>query len=170
MSAVAAGRVAAFDEIVRRHQAEVWRIAYRCVGDGAEAEDITQSTFLRVLQAAARYRPTASFRTYLFQIATRLCLDHARKARPLFTGDPPDRADEARTAEAGLVAGERERRVHAALTALPGQQRIALILRHFEGMSYADVAAALGTSPKAVERLLARGRETLRARLHDLGS
>ena len=135
MSAAAEGLMAAFDELVRRHQAEVWRIAYRYVGDGAEAEDITQSTFLRVLQAAGRYRPTASFRTYLFQIATRLCIDHARKGRPLYTDEPPDRADDACTPEAGLVASERERSVHAALTALPGQQRIALILRHFEGMS-----------------------------------
>jgi len=165
MAAVAAGDLAAFDQLVRRHEREVWRVAYRYVGDASEAEDLAQSAFLRVLRAAPRYRSTAPFRTYLYQVVTRLCLDHARKHRPVYSDELPDHRP---AADERLVARERERRVREALDGLPGNQRIALILRHFEGLGYGEIASALGTSTKAVERLLARGREALRGTLRDL--
>jgi RNA polymerase sigma-70 factor (ECF subfamily) len=168
MSALAAGDLAAFDELVRRHEREVWRLAYRYVGDASEAEDLAQSAFLRVLRAAPRYHPTATFRTYLYQVVTRLCLDHARKHRPEYSDDLPDRPDERPAADESLVARERERRVREALDGLPGKQRIAIILRYFEGLGYGEIATALGTSTKAVERLLARGRDALYTTLRDL--
>lgn len=168
MSAVAAGDLVAFDELVRRYQREAWRVAFRYVGDASEAEDLAQSALLNVLRAAPRYRPTAAFRTYLYLVVTRLCLDHAGKHRPVYSNDLPDRPDGCPGADETLVAHERGQRVWAALGGLPGKQRIALILRHFEELNYGEIAVALGTSTKAVERLLARGREALRGALRDL--
>jgi RNA polymerase sigma-70 factor (ECF subfamily) len=61
MLRVRAGELDAFEQIVLRHQAEAWRVAYRFTGDAAEAEDIAQEAFLRILDAAPRYQATATF-------------------------------------------------------------------------------------------------------------
>src|SRR5947209_7782336 len=86
MSLVRQGDLAALGELVVRHQHLAWRIAYRFVGDAAEAEDLAQEAFLRILQGASRYRPTAQFATYLSRVLVRLCLDYRQKKRPSYTG------------------------------------------------------------------------------------
>jgi RNA polymerase sigma-70 factor (ECF subfamily) len=91
MQAVAGGDLSAFNEIVLRHQKLAWGIAYRFLGDRHAAEDIAQEAFLRILDAAPRYKPTAAFPTYLSRIVTRLCLDRARKKRPMPTACQPCR-------------------------------------------------------------------------------
>ena len=87
MLAVAEGDLDAFERIVLRHEAEAWRVAYRFTGDAAEAEDLAQDAFLKILEATSRYKPTAAFRTYLYRVLTRLCIDHGRKKRP-FLAEP----------------------------------------------------------------------------------
>ena len=87
MLAVAEGDLGAFEQIVLRYQESAWSAAYRFLGDHAEAEDIAQEAFLKILGAAPRYRPTASFRTYLYRVVTRLCFDRARKTRPVVAND-----------------------------------------------------------------------------------
>jgi RNA polymerase sigma-70 factor (ECF subfamily) len=168
MLAVGRGDLDAFERIVLRHQAEAWRVAYRFTGDAAEAEDLAQEAFLRILGAAARYEPTAAFRTYFYRILTRLCLDYRRKLRPVLGEplthaadggfSPPERADRV----------EREMAVQAALDALPAEYRIAVVLRYFEGLNGGEMAEALGRSVKAVERLLARARAALAPELEGL--
>ncbi len=161
MLGVRDGDMNAFAQLIRRHQTAVWRAAYRFLGDRTEAEDIAQEVFVRVLNASSRYKPTASFRTYLYCILNRLCLDHVRKMRPVLidklpqTVDPAPRPDEATSQE------ERDAEIQAAVNALPPNQRMAIVLRYFEGLGWAEIAEAVEVTPKAVERLLARGRKTL---------
>ncbi len=88
--AVGRGDAQAFTELVRRHQAAAWSIAYRYSGNREDAEDLVQDAFLRLLNAAPRYRPTAAFRTYFSCIVSRLCLDHVRKKRPAPCADLPE--------------------------------------------------------------------------------
>ena len=161
MSAVAAGDLGAFEHLVLRHQRSAWNAAYRFVGDEAEAEDIAQEAFLHILEAAPRYQPTARFRTYLYRVVTRLCLDHAKKKRPVYNSELPDSPDSAGSPLDVLMTVERAQAVRNALGGLPSNQRIAVILRYYEGLAYADIASALETTTKAVERLLARARESL---------
>jgi len=165
MLAVAQGDLAAFEWLVKRHQEVVWRTAYRMVGDRQAAEDLAQEAFLRVFQAAGRYRATAAFRTYIYRIIVRICLDYLRKKRP------QPGLDVAQVAEKGLLAGDRvESReqgdlVQAAVADLPLKQRLAVVLRYFEGLNSVEVATVMKITPKAVERLLARGRSTLKQQL-----
>jgi len=170
MSAVRRGDLNAFEEIVVRHQAEAWRVAYRFTGDLAEAEDLAQEAFLKILDAAPRYRPTATFRTYFYRILTRLCIDHRRKKRPVL-GDPlPDTPDTTPSPSVQADQADRDAMIQAALNSLPADYRMALVLRYFEGLSGAEMAEAMGRSAKAVERLLARARESIELQLrHFLG-
>jgi RNA polymerase sigma-70 factor (ECF subfamily) len=85
LQAIGRGDLAAFSRIVERHQTWAWRVAHRFTGNEKDASDIVQEAFLRLLDASARYRPTAKFRTYFYQIISRLCLDQARKSTPCFS-------------------------------------------------------------------------------------
>jgi RNA polymerase sigma-70 factor, ECF subfamily len=168
MQAVARGDLDAFRDLVLAHQRPAWSVAVRFLRDPAEAEDVVQEAFLRILRAAPRYRPTASFRTYLFQVVTRLCIDAAEKRHTVYTDELPDVADPSPGPPEGLAAREEVAEVQRALQALPPSQRMAVILQHYEGLRYAEIAQAMGTTVKGVEGLLARARSALQARLASL--
>ena len=157
------GNIKAFEKIVKRHQTWAWRIAYRFLGDDEEAADLVQEAFLRLLDASDRYRPTAKFTTYFYQIITRLCLDAAKKKKPLDVEDVPETPDPNPDASEVMIRNETAAAVRAAVQVLPPNQRIAIIYRYFENMNYDEIASVLETTPKAVERLLARGRDRLRS-------
>ena len=168
MMAVRDGDLAAFEQIVVRHQADAWKAAYRFTGDAVEAEDLAQEAFLRILDAAGRYKPTATFRTYLFRVLTRLCLDHVRKKRPIPIDPLPQTADGLPAPPRQVDRQERDELIQAALDTLPANYRMAVVLRYFEGLGGAEIAKAMGLTAKAVERLLARTREALEPRLRHL--
>ncbi|MFW6053659.1 MAG: RNA polymerase sigma factor [Persicimonas sp.] len=165
MELVARGDLDAFGELVRRHQKTAWRVAFGILGDEAEAEDAAQQAFLKILEAADRYQPTASFRTYLYRVVTRHCLDRLAKMSPLYTDDPPIISDQRRSPARHVERREARDEVHRALEKLPARQRAAVSLFHFEGLSYKEIAASMDVSSKAVERLLARGRKALELEL-----
>jgi len=160
MQAVALGDLAAFERLVLRHQESAWRTAYRTLGCHQTAEDVAQEAFLRIFEAADRYRPTAAFRTYLYRIVVRLCLDYLRKGRPAPT-DNLLPADDRSSPEHRATEAEQTQAVQDAIGRLPAKQRTAIVLRYYEGLSGREIAAAMETSVKAVERLLARARATL---------
>jgi len=163
MQALAGGDLDAFDQIVLRHQKPAWAIACRFLGDRHEAEDVVQDAFLRLLDAAGRYQPTCSFKTYFYRIISRLCLDRVKKKQPRCLDTMPDVSDSGPDALGEMEKRQDAEAVRTALAALPPQQRLAVVLRYYEGLSYQDIASALETTPKAVERLLARGRDHLQA-------
>ncbi len=161
---VAQGDLDAFEQLVLRHQQRIWLTAFRLVADYQAAEDLAQEAFLRVFKAADRYRPTAAFRTYLYQIVVRLCLDYLRKGRPIPTNDLGGNVGISSTAPSPdqfAAQGEQVLAVQEALTHLPANQRTAIVLRYYEGLSGREIAASMDLSVKAVERLQARGRTHL---------
>jgi len=157
------GDLTAFEKIVRRHQNWAWRIAYRFLGNEEDAADVVQDAFIRLLDASGRYRPTATFKTYFYQVITRLCLDRAKKKQPLYLETIPDSPDPRPGVSDAMMQREAAVAVRSALDALPPNQRMAIVLRYYEDLNYGEIASALETTTKAVERLLARGRESLRA-------
>ena len=165
MQAVAGGDLDAFNKIVLCYQQQTWRTAYRLLGDAMEAEDVAQETFLKILKAAPRYRPTASFRTYLYTIIYRLCLDTRKKSRPSLMDTMPDRPSSSPSAVEYLVSRERGEEIRHALESLPLNQRTAIILKHDEGLSYAEIAQVMDTSLKSVEMFIRRARENLQLKL-----
>lgn len=163
MLAAGKGDLQAFEQLIRAHQRSAWCAAYRFLGDAAEAEDVVQDAFLKILDAAPRYKPTATFRTYLYRVVTRLCIDRKQKKKPVYTSDLPHEIDSHSSPSKHLEIQERENRVRAALDILPPKQRMAVILKYYEDLRYAEIADVLNVSQKAVERLLARARTSLQA-------
>jgi RNA polymerase sigma-70 factor (ECF subfamily) len=173
----AAGEVA-FRLLVERWQLRVLAFLHRCLGDRDEAQDLAQETFLRVYRAAreGRYDPRARFGPWLFRIAGNLCRGRMRRRRLLrwlplsrssgaldIPGPARDRPDAA-VEDASTAAA-----VRTALDRLPERQRIAVVLKRFEGMSYAEIAEVLQTTPAAVESLLVRAHMVLRQELRRAG-
>lgn len=164
----AAGDVRAFEELILCYQTPAVHFAYRFAGDVNGAEDLAQEAFLRVFRNARNYNYAARFRTWFFQILINLCRDWLKKKKPILVGDALDLI---LTTADPSEALERERRVQAigqALQSLPPNQRSALILCHYEEMSYQEASAILNVSKKALDSLLVRARRTLRVRLSNL--
>jgi len=168
MLAVARGDLSAFGQLVSRHQTSAWNAAYRFLGNTADAEDIAQEAFLRILDSAGHYQPTASFRTYLYRIVTRLCFDLSRRKRLRRHQQLPDLAANCPSPEGVSILGERAAAVRRALDSLPAAQKMAVVLRHYEDLGYREIAAALNTTDKGAERLLARARASLEQQLGGL--
>ena len=171
----------AFEVLVRRHQASVLNLAHRFIGDPTRAEDLAQELFVRVWQSAKGYRPEAKFRTWMYRIVTNLCLNELKSPwrkrlvpfhwfgsdgqRSDDEGVETTIVDETPSPEERLLAQERIRRVAHALQSLPGNQRLALILKRYEGLSYQEIAKVLGCSVSAVESLLVRAKRNIREKL-----
>lgn len=162
LEATGRGDLSAFSRIVERHQAWAWRVAYRFTGNEEDASDIVQEAFLRLLDASGRYRPTAKFRTYFYPIISHLCLDQAKRKQPLLYETIPDTPDPSSDITDRMMRQENAIAVRDTLDTLSPNQRLAIVLRYYENLGYEEIASALEITTKAVERLLARGRERLR--------
>lgn len=173
MLAVKAGDEEAFEELVRKHEGRIVGTVAKMLGGEKDAEDVAQQVFLRVWQSAPRYQPGAKFTTWLLTITRNLVFNELRRRRrarlvDLESGEhgAPEFPDThtATPAHAALGA-ELERVVTAAIAALPESQRLAVILRRYEEMSYEEIAAVLETSVPSVKSLLFRARTDLKERL-----
>lgn len=165
MARTAQGDGRAFQVLARRHAGRALALARRILGNEALAEDIVQDAFLRVWINAPRWRPEAAFRTWLYRIVVNLSLNARRRPSdlPLVAADHV--ADPAAAADVQLETRERDRRLTAAVGALPARQRAAIVLTYQEGLGNAEVAAVLDTSVSSIETLLVRARRALRAAL-----
>jgi len=150
------GSIATFEELYRRHARDVYRFALYLTGDTAQAEDIASGTFVRVWAASDRLRVT-TVKAYLFTIARNLHLHglRGRSRRVSLPADPPVPRPGPQ-----LEAEGRERLglVLRALGRLTPTDRAALLMRAQDGMSYEEIAAALGLSLSAVEVRIHRAR------------
>ena len=162
MARTAQGDGRAFRTLAQRHASRALALARRILGSEVLAEEIVQDAFLRVWTNAPRWRPEAAFRTWLYRIVVNLCLNAKRRAGDLPLDAAGHVADPAFGADAQLEAHERDRRVAAAVDALPARQRAAIVLTYQEGLSNAEVAAVLDTSVSGVETLLVRAKRALR--------
>jgi RNA polymerase sigma-70 factor, ECF subfamily len=164
MARVATGDLSAFEEIVIRNQSTAWTLAFHYLTDSAEAEDVVQEAFLRLLKSAPRYSPTAKFRTYFARIVVNLCIDLRSKKRLVYGEALPENADTENIPDLVLLKQEAATEIKQALADLPPSQRMALLLRHLEDFTYSEIAEAMSISAKAVDSLLQRGRQTIRSR------
>lgn len=178
VAAVKAGDERAFDALMARYKRPVLSFVYRMLGDMTEAEDVAQSVFAgaywSLLKPAFR-QADAKFSTWLFRVARNAALDslrHTRRhpAQSLATLDSGGEsiAADGRTAREDVAARETGARIAAAVARLPPNQRTALVLAEYEQLSCADIAAIMDCSPKSVEALLYRARQSLRDWLQPL--
>jgi RNA polymerase sigma-70 factor (ECF subfamily) len=168
---------AAFEELVLRYQDRLLTILKHLLGNAENAEDLAQDVFLRVYRSRKSYVPSAKFATWLFTIANNVVLNAIRSrsrrhehtlasrdsgplgARPL---DVLATVSSSQMPTRQLDKAEARDVVRMAIEALPERQRMAVLLCKFEGLSYADIAAALELTPQAVKSLLSRARVNLR--------
>jgi RNA polymerase sigma-70 factor (ECF subfamily) len=177
MARIAKGDGDAFEILVDRHQASVLNLIYRFIGDRTQAKDMAQEVFFRVWQSAKSYEPKAKFTTWIYRIATNVCFNELKSARRkkwfqfLRFGDQHEETiedtfiDGSPSPEDLLLAKERNRQISDALESLPDNQRMALILRRYDALSYEEIARILNCSVSAVESLLVRAKRTLQKKL-----
>ena len=171
MARVASGDRAAFTLLVRQLENPGLRLADRTLGDRAGAEDVVQVALSRLWTMADRYDPArGSVEGWFRRIVVNLCLDRRRAVRSLVPIDAvaESASDAPDPLESALLA-DRKARLAAAMEKLLPRQRAALAMFHGEGMSMAEIAQALETTPKAVEGLLGRARIELKALIGPIG-
>jgi RNA polymerase sigma-70 factor, ECF subfamily len=155
--AAQAGDLDAFEMLVRRYQPSVYRIALRLLGSDADADDVAQDTFLRAWRSLPQFRGDSTFATWLYRIVTRRSLDTLARRRPInaLEDDVP-----APTSDPVMQVEQRERlqAITRQIQRLPAEQRAALVLREFEGLSYEQVADVLETSVGAIKSRIHRAR------------
>lgn len=177
MERISGGDQEAFEILVNRHQTSVLNLSFRFIGDRTQAKDLAQEVFLRVWQAAKSYKSEAKFTTWIYRITANLCFNELKSARRKkllqflrFNADHeieteenfPDRSP---SPEDLLLVKERSRRISDALQSLPENQRMALVLKRYDDLSYQEIAQVLGCSVSAVESLLVRAKRTLQEKL-----
>jgi len=174
MRLVGQGDTVAFEELVEKHQALVAGTLARMLGSNSDVEDIAQQVFIRVWKSARRYVPRAKFTTWLLKITRKLVFNELRRSKrrphvPLQSEpgaeDPPLKDETNLAPDASLLELELQRTIEEAILQLPESQRMALVLRRYEQLSYEQIAEVLDLSVPAVKSVLFRARTELRSRL-----
>lgn len=164
-----AGDARAFEELVRAYQHRVFGVAVRMLGNRAEAEDLAQEVFLRVHRSIADFRGEAKLSTWLYAIASRLCLNRLASGERHRIREGEETLMRLPSADAGaaetLERGERDAALSQAIASLPDERRIVVVLRDVEGLSYEEIARALDLEPGTVRSRLHRARLDLKDKL-----
>jgi RNA polymerase sigma-70 factor, ECF subfamily len=176
MHLVGGGDTVAFETLIERHQALVAGTVARMLGSNSDVEDIAQQVFIRVWKSSGRYVARAKFTTWLLKITRNLVFNEMRRAKrhpqvPVQI-DPeadelPLRDEATATPDATLLQAELQTKIDGAIAQLPNTQRMALVLRRYQELSYEEIAEVLELSVPAVKSLLFRARTELRERLQD---
>jgi RNA polymerase sigma factor (sigma-70 family) len=140
--------------------------AARMLADRTEAEDVAQEAMLRLWRMAPDWQQGgAKVVTWLYRVASNLCLDRLRRSRPRGLDEVAEPEDAAPGVVARLIEADRAMALDEALAALPDRQRQAVVLRHMEGLTNPEIAAVMDIGVEAVESLVARGKKGLTALL-----
>jgi RNA polymerase sigma-70 factor (ECF subfamily) len=155
MRLVSAGDMVAFEQLVVRHQTLVAGTVGRMLGSNADVEDVAQQVFVRVWKSAKRYEPRAKFTTWLLKITRNLVFNEMRRRKrhaliPLQSeadGEEMQLKDEhGQTPDASLLEGELQGAIESAIGELPESQRMAVVLRRYDELSYEEIADVLDQS------------------------
>lgn len=169
LASLRVGDPKAFEDMVKMYQHRIYGVALRMMGSRADAEEVAQETFLRAHRALADFRGDAKLSTWLYAIASRLCLNRLASGEGKMArrrADVEEMADLVWDQPGGnLERDEREAAVHRALAELPEERRVVIVLRDFEGLSYDEIAAALGLELGTVRSRLHRARLDLKEKL-----
>jgi RNA polymerase sigma-70 factor, ECF subfamily len=162
----------AFRLLFETYKDRVYSVAlYFFGGDAAMAADVTQQVFLKLFTKIAQFRAESEFTTWLYRLTTNACVDEQRKRRRLTQFDetgPPERAQGNVAYDERFARREVAERVQGAVAELKPKLRVAILLKYFEGLSYEEMAVALGCSKGTVASRLNRGHKALARRLGSL--
>ena len=170
----------AFEELVRRHDRDILRLAYHMLGNREEAREVYQETFLKAYRSLNRFRFESSFYTWIYRIATNVSLDHLRKRQTLReeisyesdTESHPDRPALKDTLAATTYYSNPERRLYGkevgerikeALKTLSEKERLVFELRHYQGLRLKMIGEIMGSTEETAKNYLFRATQKLRA-------
>lgn len=176
LSQCQAGDRDAFQALVEKYQHKVYTIAFRFVGNDADASDLAQEAFIKVYRKLPTFRGESSFLTWLYHITANTCRDELRKRQNKRTvsldnlvpqpGEGGARVEGVRTTMAGpeevVEAREVQRHLQMVLNQLPVEQKLILIMREIQGFSYEEIAHQLECSLGTVKSRLSRARTALK--------
>jgi RNA polymerase sigma-70 factor (ECF subfamily) len=176
-----AGDSEAFEQLVRTYDQSVLRLAMNMLRSPEDARDVYQETFLRVYRNLANFRFDCSFHTWIYRIATNICLDMLRKRKvrkeesPVLTtpDGTVDRFESVADQSAELdpqrhlLSGQIRTRVKDALAQLSPRERMVFEMRHYEGLRLRNIGEALGTTEEAAKNCLFRATQKMRVALGD---
>jgi RNA polymerase sigma-70 factor (ECF subfamily) len=163
-----------FNELVLRWERPIYALAYRTIGREEDARDVCQETFLRAFRALPGFRGQAKFSSWLYRIALNLCRDWIRRERRAPIVQPPEDVDVMELAAASepsesiedLVARkDLSRAVERAMALLPDEQRTAIVLKEYHGLTFQEIAELLGCPLSTVKTRLYQGLTVLRREL-----
>ncbi|HCJ67364.1 MAG TPA: RNA polymerase subunit sigma [Elusimicrobia bacterium] len=159
------GDISAFEELLKKYEKSILNLVYHFLGNSNDAEDLTQEVFLRVYRARETWQPKAKFSTWLYRITANLCFNWRRKKTPLSLEDLSILPS---TTNGSSENTEIKKEIQKALLSLPKNQRLALILCHYEDKSYQEIGELLGCSVSSVKSLIFRARQNLKTKLKHL--
>lgn len=174
-----AGDHASLCELIARYERRTYNLAYRLMGNHADASDAAQEALVRICVRLDNFRGDSAFSTWLFRVVTNTCLDELRRrgrlrhasldeALPLEEGAVLRQATD--TGEGPVEYAERQEvqaAVQRAINRLPDEYRVVIILRDLHGLTYQEIAAALGTTLGTIKSRLHRARQALRVIIAD---
>lgn len=168
------GDADSFNQLVLRWERPIYALAYRTIGREEEARDVCQETFLRAYRALPRFRGQAKFSSWLYRIALNLCRDWIRRERRAPMLQPPEDVDlmdlavstEPSESIEDLVARrDLTRLVEQAMEQLPEEQRTAIVLKEYHGLTFQEIADVVGCPLSTVKTRLYQGLTVLRREL-----
>jgi RNA polymerase sigma-70 factor, ECF subfamily len=172
---VLAGDQQAFRVLVDRHSRSIFRLAYRMMGNDQDAEEVVQETFLRAYRGLNRFESRANFGTWLYRIAVNCSRDLLRRRKAEVARREPDSSEETEAVldvaatdpapDRLLLSAELGQHVQMAMATLSSTERAAFLLRHFEGLSIAEIGSGLGVSDGATKNSIFRAVQKLRRAL-----
>jgi len=174
------GDAAAFETLYRRYEKPLFDFIYRLVPDSTDAESLFQETFFRLVRARGKYRATAQFKTWLFEIAVNLCRDRTRRMKhrshlslnsPVFSSgdgraDTQDLvSDPSADVDKSVETAELEMAVKAAVGALPEDEQLVVVLKEYQGLDYSEIAEITNRPVGTLRSINHRAHERLRTAL-----
>jgi len=155
-----------FGELVTRYQTSVFNVCYRLLNEHSEAEDLAQETFMRAYDRLHTFDLEREFGPWIRRMAANLCLNHLESRKVSAPLDEERDADESQRPEKQVEINERSAQIRNALMSLPPQYRVVVELRHYQDLSYDEIAAELNIPLSDVKSHLFRARKLLAEKLH----
>jgi RNA polymerase sigma-70 factor (ECF subfamily) len=156
----------AFGELVTRYQTGVFNVCYRLLHERSEAEDLAQETFMRAYDRLHTFDLDREFGPWIRRVAANLCLNHLEARKVTAPLDDDRDADESQRPERQVEGRERSAQIREALASLPPRYRVVVELRHYQDLSYDEIARELDIPLSDVKSYLFRARKLLAEKLH----
>jgi RNA polymerase sigma-70 factor (ECF subfamily) len=156
----------AFGELVTRYQSGVFNVCYRILHNRVDAEDLAQETFMRAYNRLQTFDIERKFGPWIRRVAANLCLNYLKTRKVTVELDDERDADKSQRPEKQVEVKEGAERVRGALASLPAHYRVVVELRHYQDMSYGEIANELNIPLSDVKSHLFRARKLLAEKLH----